>query len=285
MPRDVARDALYSGQINLWVEDSLTRSYLDALWNDPAVKFLIGGGRDGVGAILKDAEGAGYTNVFGVIDRDFGASNVADWMSSAKTSRKFVLPVHEVENYLLDSSALHASRYQNRSLDVVAIEDRMVAKAKQLCWWSACREAIAELKRRFREDFVPDPNQSVVDEATARAHICGSMWFGRLATELGRSSEADVHVLLANSHVAANARLVDGTWREDFAGKEILRDVAGWMCDRTTIPKFPASDVEYYADLAKEIAASQIANNTAPTDLINLLSALKARIARPVLAP
>ena len=91
MPRDVARDALYSGQINLWVEDCLTRAYLDALWNDSAVKFLIGGGRDGVGAILKDAEDAGYTNVFGVIDRDFEPSNQSDWMDPAKTSRRFVV--------------------------------------------------------------------------------------------------------------------------------------------------------------------------------------------------
>jgi hypothetical protein len=249
MPRDVARDALYSGQINLWVEDSLTRAYLDALWNDPTVKVLIDRGRDCVGAILKDAQDAGYTNVFGVTDRDFGASNLADWMNPAKTPRKFVLPVHEVENYLLDSTALQASRYHNRSLDVVAIEDHMAAKAKQLCWWSACRDVVAELKRRFREAFVTDPSQSVTDEATARAHICGSSWFGKLVTEVGRSTEADVHALLASSHASASARLANGTWREDFAGKEILRDVAGWMCDRTTIPKFPPSDVEFYFDL------------------------------------
>ena len=54
MPRNVARDALYSGQINLWVEDSVMRAYLHALWDDSAVKFLIGGGRDGVGAIRFD---------------------------------------------------------------------------------------------------------------------------------------------------------------------------------------------------------------------------------------
>ena len=40
MPRDVARDALYSGRINLWVEDNLTRAYLSALWDDTAVKFV-----------------------------------------------------------------------------------------------------------------------------------------------------------------------------------------------------------------------------------------------------
>ena len=285
MPRDVARDALYSGQINLWVEDVLTRAYLDALWNDQAVKFLIGGGRDGVGAILKDAEDAEYTYVFGVIDRDFGVSQAVDWMHPAKTFRKFVLPVHEVENYLLDPAALQASRYQNRSIEVRAIEDRMIAKAKQLCWWAACRDAIAELKRRFREEFVPDPKQSVGDEATARAHICGSPWFQKLATGAARSSEGDVHALLTTAHATASDRLEDGTWREDFAGKEILRDVAGWMCDHTKIPKFPSSDVEFYSDLAKGVAAWQVANSAVPADLIKLLAALKARIARPISSP
>lgn len=285
MPRDVARDALYNGQINLWVEDDLTRAYLGALWNDSAVKFLIGGGRDGVGAILRDAEDAGYTNVFGLTDRDVRPANVSGWTNQAKTFRTFVLPVHEVENYLLDSWALQASRYQNRGLEATAIEARMVSKSNQLCWWAACRDVIAELKRRFRESFVPDPKQSVIDEATARAHICGSPWFRKLASEAGRSSEADVHALLAVSYAAASGRIADGSWRQDFAGKEILRDVAGWMCDRTKIPRFPSSDPEFYADLAKAIAVWQVANNAVPADLSNLLAALKARIAPSLSAP
>ncbi|HKI21650.1 MAG TPA: hypothetical protein VKA15_27405 [Isosphaeraceae bacterium] len=279
MPRDVARDALYNGEINLWVEDDLTRAYLGALWNDSAVKFLIGGGRDGVGAILKDADDAGYTNVFGLTDRDFRPSNVADWTNPAKTFRKFVLPVHEVENYLLDASALQASRYQNRGLQATAIEARMVSKSQQLCWWAACRDVIAELKQRFSDSFVPDPKQSVIDEATARAHICESPWFRKLPTETGRSSEADVHALLGVAYAAASGRLADGSWRQEFAGKEILRDVAGWMCDRTVIPKFPSTDMEFYSDLAKAIAGWQVANNAVPIDLAELLAALKARVA------
>ncbi len=139
------------------------------------MKFLIGGGSDGAGAILKDADDAGYTNVFGLTDRDFRPSNVADWTNPANTFRKFVLPVHEVENYLLDALA--------------------------------------------------------------------------------------------------------------FAGKEILRDVAGWMCDRTAIPRFPSTDVGFYADLAKAIARWQVANNAVPADLANLLAALKARVAPPPSVP
>ena len=266
----------------LWVEDPLTRDYLRAIWGNPTdVAFRLGGGNEGVRAIVKAFEEEGHPNVFGVTDRDFRPSNRAEWTNPAKTFRTFVLPVHEVENYLLDSAALEASRYQNRGIDAVAIESRMAGKASQLSWWAACRDAIAELKRRFREPFVPDPKQSVIDEATARAHICGSPWFVKLATETGRSSEADVHSLLASSHGEATARLVDGTWRLDFAGKEILRDVAGWMCDRTQIPKFPSTDSEFYIDLAKAIAVCQRTNGAVPADLTDLLAALKARIARP----
>jgi hypothetical protein len=57
--RDVARASLYTAPINLWVEDELTRAYLDAVWNSPAVKFLIGGGNEGLQAIVNDAERAG----------------------------------------------------------------------------------------------------------------------------------------------------------------------------------------------------------------------------------
>ena len=64
MPRDVARAALYRGSINLWVEDALTREYLSTLWNDSSVLFLVGGGNEGVQAIVKDAEEAGFANVF-----------------------------------------------------------------------------------------------------------------------------------------------------------------------------------------------------------------------------
>src|SRR5690348_16926309 len=111
MPREVARAALYRGIINLWVEDELSREYLSKIWNTPPdVFFLIGGGNEGVNAVVKDAESAGFPNVFGLIDCDFRPTNRIHWNAPAKTFRTFVLPVHEIENYLLDPQALAASR-------------------------------------------------------------------------------------------------------------------------------------------------------------------------------
>ena len=106
MTRDIARASLYRGAINLWVEDELTRAYLAEVWNDPSIAYFIGGGHDGVNAIVHDAEKDGCRNVFAVIDRDNRPSNHKDWLTSGKTFRTFVLPVHEIENYLLDSAAL-----------------------------------------------------------------------------------------------------------------------------------------------------------------------------------
>jgi len=266
----------------LWVEDTVTRDYLRAVWkNFPSIAFRLGGGNDGVRAIVKAFEEEGHRNVFGLIDRDFQPSNQAGWSDPAKTFRTFVLPVHEIENYLLDASALQASRYQNRDFDSDAIEERMRTTAANLCWWASCRDVIAELKRRFREPFVPDPRQSVIDEATAQAHICQSAWFLKLASEAGRSAEADIRILLTEAHAVANLHLADGTWRQDFAGKEILRNVAGWMCDRTVMPRFPPRDQDFYSDLAKGVGAWQADNGFIPHALTELRAALEARIAPP----
>lgn len=265
----------------LVVEDPLTRDYLRAVWENPIeIAFVLGGGNDGVHAIVKSFREEGYPNVFGVTDRDFRPSNRADWHTPTRTFRTFVLPVHEVENYLLDARALQASPYQNRGLDITAIENQMRAKAGVLCWWAACRETLDELKQRFREPFPSDPSQAVTDEFSALAYVCESVWFRKLADEAARSTVADVHARLVADHAVAADRLHDGSWRQEFAGKEIIRDVAGWMCDQTGVTHFPPRKAEFYSDLAKWVAAWQTANGAVPADLIDLRAALRERITR-----
>ena len=149
---------------------------------DADIAFLIGGGNEGVQAIVNDAEEAGYPNVFAVIDRDFRESNKASWINPGKTSRRFILPAHEIENYLLDADALAASRFNTMGKTAVEINKMMATAASRLCWWAACRDVVAELRRRFRQDFMQDPRCPPVDsEAQARNHICDAPWFVRLA--------------------------------------------------------------------------------------------------------
>ena len=74
-------------------------------------------------------------------------------------------------------------------------------------------------------------------------------------------------------------RLRDGSWRIDFSGKEFLRVIGSRIFNRAIAPRAnQPSPAEFDTDLAKSIAAWQIANGAVPTDLSDLLAALKARI-------
>jgi hypothetical protein len=283
MPRDVARAALYRGIINLWVEDELSREYLSAVWNSPPdVFFLIGGGNEGVNAVVKDAESAGFLNVFGLVDRDFRPTNRTNWSAPGKTFRTFILPVHEVENYLLDSQALAASRLNTLGRTETQIEEYLVEAACRQTLWVACRQVVAELKHRFRDSFVPDPSLGTIqDEAKALDHICNSDWFRKLSHEANRSTQQDVADLLSDAHQSARSQLVDGSWRTHYAGKEVYHDVASRICDQThlSVRGRRPSRAEIDVDLAKGIASWQSANQGVPHDLDELLAALRLRIA------
>jgi Protein of unknown function (DUF4435) len=141
--RDVSRASLYRGSINLWLEDELTRAYLSAVWDSPDVAFFIGGGNEGVRAIVKDAEEAGFANVFALIDRDFRQTNQSEWSAQGKTSRTFVLRVHEIENHLLDAPAIASIRLNNSGKKPLEVEAMMWTAASRLCWWAACRDVVA----------------------------------------------------------------------------------------------------------------------------------------------
>lgn len=153
MPVDLSIPS--SAIIVLWVEDALTRDYLRVIWEEtPEIAFRIAGGMEGVKEIVKVFNEGAHENVFGLIDRDFQKSNQSKWLDRTKRLSTFILPVHEIENYLLDSKALQASRFQNRRLASEAIEEHMVEEAKKLCWWAACRDVIAQIKSRFRDGFI-----------------------------------------------------------------------------------------------------------------------------------
>ena len=287
MPRDVARDALYNGRINLWVEDELTRAYLGAVWNDPAVKYLIGGSRDGVGAILKDAEDAGYSNVFGLIDRDFDRSNYRNWSVPGRTFRRFIAPRHEIENYLLDTAALEGCRFNTHRRSAAEIDSILDAEAARRCWWAACRTVVSLIRDRFFDRFVTHPTVPGVEtEAEARAHITQSDWFRSLPRRAAGMTDARIHRLLLRAHSRAETMRRDGRWRVEFSGKEFLRVIGNRIFNRAVAPRtYTPTPPEFDADLAKEVAAWQVANNSIPAELVELLAALKARVAALPPAP
>ena len=157
----------------------------------------------------------------------------------------------------------------------------MRSAAERLCWWAACRDVVAELRKRFAEGFLNHPSCNVISEAQARDHICQSPWFLKLAHEAERTTKSEIHQLLANSHVSAKQSLAAGHWQNEFAGKEILRDLGSRICDRVRFTNYKPRPSEFDEDMAKEIGAWQSENGAVPSDLLELLQALKLRIARP----
>jgi hypothetical protein len=219
--------------------------------------------------------------VFGLIDRDFRQSNRSDWHFPGKSFRTFILPVHEIENYLLDSQALAASRLNTLKHTPEQIEDLLKQAAGRLAWWAACRNVVADLRRRFHDEFLSDPPCGTIsNEVSAFDHICNSKWFLKLEQEFARTTQADVRQLLTAARLTAQSNLANGTWRQEFAGKEIYRDIGSRICNRTDagLRKYHPSKAEFDIDLARNVADWQSANNGVPQDLADLLPALRFRI-------
>ena len=90
-------DALYKNwPLVLWVEDETTKIYLDTLWQDPQIGFLVAGGWENLTAVLHPSP----PHVFGSRDRDFGHSNRARWANAGV--RVLRGDTFEIENFLLE---------------------------------------------------------------------------------------------------------------------------------------------------------------------------------------
>ncbi len=274
MIRDFARPTAYRAAINLYVEDRTTLVYLRELWNDPLITYYLGGGNEGVATIVRVDREAGHPNVFGVVDRDYGESNQHKW--DRPNTRLFRLRQHEVENFLLDASALASSRSQNLKLSVDQIEELLVEAARKRCWYEACRLVLRTIRGRFHEDFITDPPQDLLDIDAAKHHLCGSIWFSRLADHAARTTEDDVADLLTTAYGLTTTQLADGTWRQEFSGKNIFEDVASRICDRQKLGGIKSA--ELYDDLAQDVAKWQVESGQVPPELQSLRSALRVRV-------
>ncbi len=100
-----------------------------------------------------------------------------------------------------------------------------------------------------------------------------------------KTNVPEIEQLLTASHAQALQQIQDSTWRVEFAGKEVFHDIGSRICDQTTIRGYGPTSLEFDIDLAKDVAASQVASGSVPINLVDLLSALKSRIARTPPAP
>ena len=265
----------YRGAINLWVEDSLTRDYLRKVWNDnPAILFYVGGGNQGVIAVLEEAELAGLHNVFAFIDRDFGVTNRQNWADPQREIKRFVSSVHEIENHLLDADALAGCTLNTAKRTAAEIDDRLRQHAIELSWWMATRSVIAETRRTVLEDFPNHPTAAVVDQQTAEAFLLSKSWWNNFQTYSQTLTTADLENRLLTHHATVLSWIENGNWRNEFPGKELFRRIRSWVYTKPTPGATPATQD---SDLAKDLGEWQLANNRVPPELSELLTALKTR--------
>ncbi|RLC12054.1 MAG: hypothetical protein DRI57_18160 [Deltaproteobacteria bacterium] len=263
----------------LWVEDMLTKEYLQRVWQpeDQLFQILIAGSTENVIAVVHDLQKSGYGHVFGFTDRDFRESNRSRWNSPTQDMRIYRPDHFEIENYLLDWKAL-AGCHENinrHSKARTMIEERATQYADGMLWWMACRQALSDIHKRLVEHFPTHPKVCDIKSIqNAENHIITNHnWWNDFP-----ANSADIqslNYLRNNLQTAYNGNqgdLNNGSWKVNFSGKEIFRSVRGFLFNESY-----ASAEVMDTDLAKSVADWQI-NNKVPPELIELRDSIRTRL-------
>ncbi len=273
--------AMYRGRaINLWVEDAVVAAYLREVWADREIHILVGGGNDAVWAMANHAHEHRYLNVFGLIDRDFGDTNYADWMLPLKDFRTFRLPCLEIENLFLDSDALAGCLANNNRKSVEDIRHRIEQLATSLIPYMACRAVISSMRHLVLDGFPEHPKRTAVpDLNVAESLIVTSPWFGRIVSDTrDELNVTHVHERLRQFDEQYRADLANGDhWKQTFSGKELFRDVASFIYQGLRV-RGQQRDL----DVAKAIARWQLQNGAVPPVVLELREAMRLRLGMPV---
>jgi hypothetical protein len=249
---------LYRGTINVWVEDPVSAAWFNAVWSDRDIRILTAGGHTAVEALTRHAE-----------------SNISDWSTPKKTFQRFVLPVHEVENLLLDSEAMANCTVNNTGKSAEDIEDRMNALAVRQVPLMSCRATLTELRHRVLDDFPSHPGLgNVPDLDAAEEAIVKSPWFKAIATKTSQAAtSAYVQKRLQHFEQQYQADLTVDRWKQTFSGKELFRDATSFFYQASK-----NSGQSRDVDAAKAIAAWQVANARVPIAATDLRIALRQRV-------
>lgn len=245
--------------------------------SDREIHILVAGGNEAVGALTSQAEVNQYRNVFGLVDRDFGETNYADWLTPAKTFRRFVLPVHEIENLMLDPETLAGCVANDNQKTSDEINHRMLQLARSLAAYMACRAEMTELRHLVLDDFMAHPRlHAVPDLAVAESLIVSSSWFGRIVAQTeSEVSAIRVRERLAELHLTYLADLNGDQWRQTFTGKELFKDIASFIYQGTGI-----GGQQRDIDVVKAIARLQVQNVSVPSVILELRQAMIQRLGR-----
>lgn len=272
MSRTAAHDTMYaSAKAILWVEDVQTQRYLTRVWNQPEdVQLYVSGNNEAVKAVVT-AAGRSYPHVFGLVDRDFGKSNKAEWL----TKRVFRLPRHEIENYLLNPIDLYNCPLHNRHRTEAEIATKLSELATVQPAWLAYRKVVRTIEKEIGRGQPGVPSCVKIPSVEVATNLIeSSSW---IVTLEQRSSEWTARDKIATEISSAFTEfgelLKAGSWIDDFSGKEIFRPIRDFLYT----PK-GGNVADHDADFAAEIGSWQAANDCVPPDIHDLLSAIRTRV-------
>lgn len=265
--------------IVLIVEDRMTKEYLIRAWgpDEQFFNIIAVGGCDTVKGVVEDLRKHRHENMFGLVDRDFGETNIARW-SDPGGSRVFRPISHELENFLLDWPALEGcdlNRQRRTPRTALEIEQAAIQQAQIQPWWLACRKCLASHQQLMGKDFPKKPKLSEMGGfQLAFDHIARSAWQSDLAARAAQIlNSADLEASLRDAHRQYSEDLDNGGWVQTYSGKEIFNVLLSRIHD---VPSNPTSEPN--VDLAKSVASWQFDHNAVPTEIDQLKSVLRQRV-------
>jgi len=268
---------LYRAKVNIWVEDPVTRSVLTDLWRDTEINVIITHGKPGVLHMVRSAEKAGRSNIFGIVDRDFDEDNESEWERPECDVLR--LPVHEMENLLLDFEVLAALSGRATAAEIRADAH---ANATTLLFWMVCKRALREMQSDLGSGFPTDPPAS----GALRSLNEVEQYIGRTGYIASRDSAvkrwspgAGLTGLLQRWHGKFSGHLLQDAWARSFSGKEILRHLRGHIAGLDDTPARPPqpSSADRDHNLAKRIARKMREISRVPPAVLKLRQVLRAR--------
>lgn len=219
-----------AGLIHIWVEDTLTRDYLTALWPNAPFNYLVAGGLQGVSSMANQAAAEHLPiPVFGICDRDMGKDNESKWADPTWTGVVYRPSVLEVENFLLDEVCINAAATNDVHLDATTIKQKMLARATELVWWMTCKKVLAEINQIRNNSFPPDKSgQKVYSEDDAVALLRDCDWTTQTLPLLNAQlTEPELRKRVRSAHQDVLAWIDGEDWRTQFSGKELFNWVYG----------------------------------------------------------
>jgi hypothetical protein len=269
---------LYRAPLNVWVEDPTTHSVLTELWGDPQINVIVAGGRPGVAHMVRSAPRSFKNRIFGIVDRDFDDDNEGEWEQAHCAVLR--LPVHEMENLLLDFDTLCALSKRESAAD---IRERTHAHATRLLFWMVCKAVLRQMQSELSSGFPTDP--PMVDTLSSLNDVEQYLsQSGHLASRDAAvrkwGSGVDLTRNLQTCHDAFEGIWAGEEWARCFSGKEILRHLRSHVAGLDETPKRPPqpSPADRDLDLAKRIARKMRETSRIPPVITRLRSILRARV-------